>query len=272
MTGPANAMIFLARRHSIPFTGIRPVVTSGGRVRSMPRRGIFVGDTGNRLRVAGSLVEISSPGRDGSYKLIVTAVDEGRIEISLSEDAVDELEEVIAALRMEQPKYENLKSYSPLVMKKFMLDNAVFPKWPASEMVSAYRRESALVSRDEILKWRMALKVPDEMRSLYAMLALSVTRREGKEYRQTVLDEVADTIKMQEPRLYAELGRTAVIGEIEQNLLNAYPNDALDGAGILADARANALVQIFSSAKTISQRKYANKRLNANILAHPKSA
>jgi hypothetical protein len=221
----------------------------------MPSRGIYVGDAGGRLRVAGQLVEISSAGRDGNYKLVVNdGAGRERVEILLSEEAVDELEEVMAALRTEQPKYEKSQSFSPLVMKKFMLDNSIFPKWPAREMIPVYRQEGALISQEEILEWRKALQLPDEKRTIYAKLMMSVTRREVKDYCRLVHDEVAGEVKKRAPQSYAKFGRAAVLNEIEQNLFDAYPNDALDGEGILAGARISALSQVLAEARPPSVR------------------
>jgi hypothetical protein len=202
------------------------------------------------LRIAGRLVEILSAGRDGNYKLVINAgKGNERLDIQLSEEAIDELEEVMAALRTEQPKYEKSRSFSPLVMKKFMLDNAIFPKWPAREMIPVYRSEGALISQDEILEWRKALQLPDEKRPIYARLMLSVTRREVKDYCGLIREEVADAIRKRAPQAYAKMGRVAVINEIEQNLVDAYPNDTLDGEGILAAARISSLAQILVEAR-----------------------
>jgi hypothetical protein len=213
----------------------------------MIKRGLLMHEEASgRIQIAGKHLGVSSPGSAGKYKLVVRSPDSAKRQmLELSEEAFDELEDILLALRVELPRYEKKTHVvSSLVMKKFMLDNTIFSLWPAREMAALYRQESCFLAQEEILEWRMALKRPDFMPALHAKLTLSCSRREIKEYCRLIIGSMAEAARAQAPDWYARLGHVGVWNEIEQNLYDAFPGDQYDRDSWLMVARRKALLEV----------------------------
>ena len=179
-------------------------------------------------------------------------------EIRLSREELCELEDALAQLRLEMPRIDMRTARAPLNMKKFVLDNSLFPNWPARAMAEQYRLEKAMVSVEEIIEWRNTLKNrPRSSNTLYSKLALSVTRLELEAYCRRFIENVAATVERQAPDWFASTGRRAALGYIEESLVNAYPWDVDDSNGELAAARADALNELLpgtaSAAKPVDR-------------------